>query len=101
MTTVREILSENRESVISSIKYAFKIWKHEDIKAKMIELLVYAEVNLSVGKFETCKAKKTMLKALVERMKRSTERSLEDMIADAHERETFDILKKEWVKDNF
>lgn len=101
MTTVKEILSANRESVISSIKYTFKIWKTEDVKVKMIELLAFAEVNLSVEKFETCKAPKTMLKALVERMKRSTERSLEDTIADAHERETFDILKKEWVKNNF
>ncbi len=95
--TVKEILTENRESVISSIKWVFKVWKAEDVKAKMIQLLAFAESNLSIEKFETCKAKKTMLKALVERMKVSTERSLEEMMADAHENETFDILKKEWV----
>ena len=99
--TVKEILTANRESVISSIKFIFKVWKAEDVKAKMIELLAFAENNLSVEKFETCKAPKTMLKALVERMKKSTERSLEEMMADAHENETFDMLKGEWVKNNF
>lgn len=65
MNTVKNILTENRDSVISSIKYAFKIWKTEDVKVKMIEFLAYAEENLNIAAYEETKAKKTYLKNLV------------------------------------
>ena len=68
MTTVKEILSANRESVISSIKWIFKVWKAEDVKAKMIEFLAYAEENADVEALATSKKVKTDLKNLVARM---------------------------------
>lgn len=68
MNTVKNILSENRDSVISSIKYAFKVWKTEDVKVKMIEFLAYAEENLNIDAYEETKAKKTYLKNLVNAM---------------------------------
>lgn len=68
MTTVKEILSANRESVISSIKWIFKVWKAEDVKAKMIEFLAYAEENANVEALATSKKVKTDLKNLVARM---------------------------------
>lgn len=68
MSTVKNILTENRDSVISSIKYAFKIWKTEDVKVKMIDFLAYAEENLNIAFYEETKAKKTYLKNLVNAM---------------------------------
>ena len=68
MNTVKNILTENRDSVISSIKYAFKVWKTEDVKVKMIEFLAYAEENLNIAAYEETKAKKTYLKNLVNAM---------------------------------
>lgn len=68
MSAVKNILTENRDSVISSIKYAFKIWKTEDVKVKMIEFLAYAEENLNIAAYEETKAKKTYLKNLVNAM---------------------------------
>ncbi len=68
MTTVKEILSANRESVISSIKWTCKIWKSEDVKSKMVEFLAYAEENASVEALSTSKKVKTDLKNLVASM---------------------------------
>lgn len=75
MTTVKEILSANRESVISSIKFAFKVYTSEDIKAKMIEFLQFAEANANVEKLSTSKRIKTDLKELVIKMNRLSMKS--------------------------
>ena len=75
MNTVKEILSANRESVISSIKWAFKVWKNEDVKAKMIEFLAYAEEKLNVESYERIKAKKSYLKQLVMQMQAKQEKA--------------------------
>jgi hypothetical protein len=71
MTTIKDILTENRESVISSIKYMFKIWKAEDVKVKMIEFLAYAEKYGDVEMLSNSKRVKTDLKELVAHMKMS------------------------------
>lgn len=116
MTTVKEILSENRDSVISSIKYAFKIWKTEDVKVKMIEFLAYAEGNFSFENYTATKAKKTYLKNLVSRMKMIQEKAanlkrygtenpkLADIMAfgaELHEQrnEVWHPIYKSWVKN--
>lgn len=108
--TVKEILSENRDSVISSIKYAFQIWKTEDIKVKMIEFLAYAEEKLNIATYNETKAKKTYLKHLVTCMEAKQRKEnnlcmygtenpkLADIVNYGHEDEKFDTLKKEWVK---
>lgn len=77
MNTVKEILSENRESVISSIKWVFKVWKSEDVKAKMIEFLAYAEENANVESLSISKKVKTDLKNLVQKMAISQKREIE------------------------
>jgi hypothetical protein len=68
MTTIKNILSENRESVISSIKWVFKVWKSEDVKIKMIEFLAYAEEKANVENLSTSKKVKSDLKTLVQKM---------------------------------
>jgi hypothetical protein len=68
MTTVKEILSANRDSVISSLKFQFKIWKDEDIKAKMVEFLAYAEARMDVEKMAASKKVKTELKQMISKM---------------------------------
>jgi hypothetical protein len=68
MKNVKEILTENRESVISSIKWVFKVWKSEDVKAKMIQFLSYAEENANVEFLNESKKVKTDLKVLVQKM---------------------------------
>jgi len=69
MTTVKEILSNNRESIISSIKWTFKIYKPEDVKAKMIDFLDWAE-NHEADIFRANEAKntKTLLKSFIMNM---------------------------------
>lgn len=74
MATVKEILTENRDSVISSIKWIFKVWKAEDVKVKMIEFLAYAEENANVEALNQSKRVKTDLKNLVGRMSIEQER---------------------------
>lgn len=66
MATVKEILSDNRESIISSIKWTFKIWKQEDVKVKMIDFLNWAE-NHEADIFRANEAKntKTLLKSFI------------------------------------
>lgn len=70
MTTIKNILSENRESVISSIKWEFKVWKSEDVKQKMIEFLAYMEKSVTendwlLEQLSTSKKVKTNLKGWV------------------------------------
>lgn len=67
--TVKELLSENRDSVISSIKYVYKIWKNEDVKAIMIKFLAYAEKNINADAFNSARNTKTLLKIEVEKMR--------------------------------
>ena len=55
MKTLKELLTENRESVISSIKYVFGIWKNEDVKVKMIEFFAYATEFANVESLSTSK----------------------------------------------
>jgi hypothetical protein len=116
MKTAKEILTENRESVISSIKWIFKVWKAEDIKVKMIEFLAYCEANMNVEEISKSKRVKTDLKNLVGRMsieqdkKRNleiygTERpKLADIMGRIADREeeagnVWNPLRKEWVKN--
>ena len=47
MKTVKDILSENRDSIISSIKYTFKVYDKEGVKNKMIEFFAWAQENES------------------------------------------------------
>lgn len=115
MTTIKEILSANRESVISSIKYAFKIWKNEDVKVKMIDFLAYAQANANVENLSVSKRVKTDLKELVNRMQRSQEKErnleiygtenpkLADIMGRAAEREyeagnCFNQITSQWEK---
>jgi len=114
MTTIKDILTENRESVISSIKYMFKIWKAEDVKVKMIEFLAYAEKYGNVESLSISKRVKSDLKSLIQHMSIEQNREakkasnliiygienpkLADIMAHAHQDEKFDHLKKEWVK---
>lgn len=69
MATVKEILSNHRESIISSIKWTFKIWKQEDVKVKMIDFLNWAE-NHEADIFRANEAKntKTLLKSFIMNM---------------------------------
>ena len=67
--TTKDLLSENRDSVISSIKYIYKIWKAEDVKAIMIKFLAYAEENINADEFNSAKNTKTLLKNAVEKMR--------------------------------
>lgn len=69
MATVKEILSNNRESIISSIKWTFKIWKQEDVKVKMVDFFNWAE-NHEADIFRANEAKntKTLLKSFIMNM---------------------------------
>lgn len=67
--TTKEILTENRDSIISSLKYVFKIWKSEDVKIKMYEFLDYAEKNTETIIYAAnAKNTKTLLKIAVQKM---------------------------------
>lgn len=79
MKTVKEILSENRDSIISSIKWTFKIWKQEDVKTKMIDFLNWAE-NHEADIFRANEAKntKTLLKSFIMNMAYEQIRPLRD-----------------------
>jgi hypothetical protein len=66
--TAKQILSENRESVISSIKWVFKVWKSEDVKQKMIEFLAFCEENMNIEQISESKKIKSDLKVLVQKM---------------------------------
>ena len=69
MKTTKEILSENRESIISSIKWTFKVFKKEEIKVKMIEFLNWAENHESdIQRADAAKNTKTLLKSFIMNM---------------------------------
>lgn len=114
--TTKEILTENRESVISSIKYIFKIWKHEDVKNQMINFLAYAEENINADELLKSKRVKTDLKYFVAKMKSQQEKSanlkrygtenpkLADIMAfgaELHEKrgEVWNPILKDWIKE--
>ena len=110
--TTKEILTANRDSVISSIKYIFKIWKNEDLKIKMIGFLSYAEANSNPEELMLSKRIKTDLKMLVARyandlkkqenlLKYGTETpKLEDIIAygSMQTNLVYDNQSKNWIK---
>jgi hypothetical protein len=108
MTTIKNILTENRDSVISSIKYVFNIWRPEDVKGKMIEFLAYAEKFGDVEKLSTSKRVKSDLKELVCKMNFSQKlrapkgRSVAEMHADwmIENDLEFDALTKDHRKIN-
>jgi hypothetical protein len=114
MKTIKDILTENRDSVISSIKFCFKVYRADEIRTKMIEFLAYAEKYGNVERLENSKRVKSDLKDIVCHMaieqKREEKRlfnlatygienpTIADMQAHAHQDEKFDFLKKEWIK---
>jgi hypothetical protein len=122
MKTVKEILTENRESVISSIKFVFKVYNQQLIKQKMIEFFNYCnEFPSMVIDADSSKNTKTLLKYMVQKMaarqsqeKKETENlkyfgkknpKLEDIMAARAEQEeakgnVWDPVLKEWVKNN-
>ena len=68
MKTVKEILSENKSSVISSLKFVFKVYSAEAIKEKAIEFFAYASENAEVEKLNSSTRIKTELKNMVQKM---------------------------------
>lgn len=114
--TTKEILTANRESVISSIKWIFKIWKQEDVTKKMIEFLSFAEENINADELSKSKRIKSDLKFFVQRMATSQEKAanlkrygtenpkLADIMAlgrELHEEagEVWHPIYKTWVKN--
>lgn len=113
MKTVKEILTENRDSVISSIKFTFRIWKNEDVKVKMIEFFAYATEFANVEILSASKRVKTDLKDLICKMEANQKREknieiygtatpkLSEIIGRAHEDESFNHLTKSWTNNSF
>jgi len=114
--TTKEILTENRDSVISSIKWIFKVWKTEDVKIKMIEFLSFCEENMDLEKITKSKRIKTDLKMMVLRMASAQEKlanlkrygterpKLADIMAFGAELreqkgEVWNPMLKDWVKN--
>lgn len=106
MTTIKKILTENRDSVISSIKFIFKIWKQEDVKEKMIEFLAYAEQFGDLEKLSNSNRIKTDLKEMVckmnfsQKVSQPKEKSSTEMRADWMDANSleFDIRTKQYYK---
>jgi len=69
MSTIKQILTENRDSVISSIKFSFKVYNQEQVKEKMIEFLEFMEAKANVSELENSTKIKSYLKIWVGRMK--------------------------------
>lgn len=65
MTTIKEILSENRVSVINNIKWFFKTKNQSEIIDLMKMFLSYCEKNTTFEKLSSSKRIKTDLKNLV------------------------------------
>lgn len=114
--TTKEILTENRESVISSIKWIFKVWKSEDLKVKMIGFLEFAEANINADELAKSKRVKTDLKMWVSRFASQLEKAsnlkrygtekpkLADIMAFGAELQeqagnVWNPLQKDWVKN--
>ena len=68
MKTIKDILSENRDSVISSIKYMFKVYRIEEIRPIMVRFLSYAEKYGDVESLENSKRVKSDLKDILAHM---------------------------------
>ena len=69
MKTVKEVLSENRDSIISEIKWTFKVYRAGDIKVKMLEFLSYAEsIEEDIIAATNVKNTKTLLRGFVRNM---------------------------------
>lgn len=69
MKTVKNILTENRKSIISSIKWIFKIYKMEDIKKQMVNFLEWAKKNEDlIFDADTKRNTKTLLKGFIQKM---------------------------------
>jgi len=86
MTTVKDILSNNRDSIISSIKWVFKIWKKEDIKEKMIDFLAWAENNEDeIFRANEARNTKTLLKSFIMRMAYEQNRPMREAKRKAEE----------------
>lgn len=106
MTTIKEILTENRESIIASIKFIFKVWKKEDVRLKMIEFLAYAEQFGDIEKLSASKRIKTDLKEMVCKMNFSKKivepkgKSAKEMRADWMDANNleFDLRTKQYYK---
>lgn len=105
MTTIKEILTANRESVISSIKFIFKIWKQEDVKVKMVEFLAYADQFGDVEKLANSKRVKIDLKEMICKMNFSQKlaepkKSVAEMRGDWMDRNNieFDLRTKQYYK---
>jgi len=114
--TAKEILTENRDSVISSIKWIFKVWKSEDLKAKMIGFLEFAEAEINVDDLKKSTRVKTDLKNWVAKFAGKLEKArnlevygterpkLRDVMGRAAEREAdagnvWHPIHKAWVKN--
>lgn len=115
-TAIRSILSSNRDSVISSIKYVFKVYKDDDVRKKATEFLAYAQDNADLERLLASTRVKSDLKVLVQKMSIAqgrerdlkiygTERpKLADIMAkgrEIHEErgEVWHPIYKRWVKD--
>jgi len=71
MKTTKEILSENRDSIISSIKWIYKVYKKEDIKSKMEVFLNWALKNEDeISRAYESKKTKTLLKSFIQNIHR-------------------------------
>lgn len=116
MKTTKDILTENRESVISSIKWIFKIYRIEEVKNQMIKFLAFAEENINAEELSKSKKIKTDLKFFVQRMSIDQQNSanikrygvknpkLADIMAfgaELHEEagEVWNPMLKDWVKN--
>lgn len=119
---VVSLLHSNRDSVISSIKYLYKVWKQEDLTPIMKDLVEYMS-NLpdeTIEKLKSSKRVKTDLKAVIIWMKTDKDRKeqeesdlkiygtkkpkLADIMArdaELHEEagEVWHPIYKRWVKD--
>jgi len=106
MNTVKEILTANRESIISSIKFVFKVWKSEDVRTKMIEFLGYAQENeQTVINAANAKNTKSLLKVMVQKMaisqmREKDSRSLAELKAEYEEANNlkFNLITKRYEK---
>jgi hypothetical protein len=112
MKTVKEILTANRDSVISSIKYICKVWRNEDVKEKMVNFLAYCEANMNVEQIAQSKRIKTDLKMMVAGMEQAyqdaikmqkygtTNPKLADILAYGNDMLgiEYDAAKKDYVK---
>jgi hypothetical protein len=102
MKTIKEILTENRESVISSIKYAFGVYKDSDVKSLMFGFLKYMEENADVKLLNESTRVKSDLKTYVGLFKtRQPKMKLSDVmggIAEKYESQgkRWNPISKEW-----